>query len=42
MSVAPGVAFGSGGEGSVRLCCASDRGVLEPALDRFCRFVAGF
>lgn len=39
VSVAPGIAFGAGGEGSVRLCCASDRTVLEPAMDRFCRFV---
>ena len=41
VSVAPGVAFGAGGEGAVRLCCAAERSVLEPALDRFCRFVAG-
>jgi len=39
VSVAPGVAFGNGGEGSVRLCCASDPSVLEPAMERFCRFV---
>lgn len=39
VSVAPGVAFGIGGEGSVRLCCASDLSVLEPALERFCRYV---
>ncbi len=39
VSVAPGVAFGAGGEGAVRLCTASDMSVLEPALERFCRFV---
>ena len=39
VSVAPGVAFGAGGEGSVRLCCASDPSVLEPAMEHFCRFV---
>ena len=39
VSVAPGVAFGAGGEGSVRLCCASEPSVLEPAMERFCRFV---
>lgn len=39
VSVAPGIAFGAGGEGSVRLCCASDRSVLEPAMERFRRFV---
>ncbi len=39
VSVAPGVAFGAGGEGAVRLCTASDMSVLGPALERFCRFV---
>lgn len=39
VAVAPGVAFGAGGEGSVRLCFASDLSVLEPAMERFCRFV---
>lgn len=34
VGVAPGVAFGAGGEGSVRLCYAADRSILEPALDR--------
>jgi aspartate/methionine/tyrosine aminotransferase len=39
VSVAPGVAFGEGGEGSVRICCASDMSVLEPAMERLVRFV---
>lgn len=39
VAVAPGVAFGAGGEGHVRLCFASDLSILEPALERFCRFV---
>jgi hypothetical protein len=39
VSVAPGVAFGNGGEGYVRICCAADRSVLEPAMERFVRFV---
>ena len=39
VAVAPGVAFGAGGEGHVRLCFASDFSVLEPALESFCRFV---
>ncbi|MEW5976962.1 MAG: pyridoxal phosphate-dependent aminotransferase [Acidobacteriota bacterium] len=39
VGLAPGVAFGEGGEGSVRLCYAADRQVLEPALDRFGRFL---
>lgn len=39
VAVAPGSAFGPGGESSVRLCFASDKSVLEPAIERFCRFV---
>ncbi|RME57572.1 MAG: pyridoxal phosphate-dependent aminotransferase, partial [Caldilineae bacterium] len=39
VSVAPGRAFGAGGEGAVRICYAPDMEVLEPALERFCRFV---
>jgi aspartate/methionine/tyrosine aminotransferase len=34
VGLAPGVAFGPGGEGSVRICYAADRTVLEPALER--------
>jgi len=39
VGIAPGVAFGAGGEGSVRLCYAADRTVLEPAMDRLARFL---
>ena len=39
VSVAPGNAFGNGGEGSIRICCASDLSILEPAMERLCRFV---
>jgi len=39
VGIAPGSAFGAGGEGSVRLCYAADRSVLEPALDRLVRFL---
>ena len=39
VSVAPGVAFGNGGEGCFRICCAADRSVLEPAMDRILQFV---
>ena len=39
VSVAPGVAFGAGGEGSVRLCCASDFTVLKPAMERIRKFI---
>jgi aspartate/methionine/tyrosine aminotransferase len=39
VGLAPGVAFGSGGEGSVRICYASDRAILEEGLRRFTAFV---
>ncbi len=39
VGIAPGVAFGAGGEGSVRLCYASDLSILAEALDRFTRFL---
>ncbi len=40
VGIAPGVAFGNGGEGSVRICYASDRSVLEPAMERIGAFLA--
>lgn len=39
VGVAPGVAFGEGGEGSIRICYASDLSVLEPAMDRLQSFL---
>jgi len=39
VGLAPGVAFGAGGEGSVRICYAAGREVLEPALERLGRFL---
>lgn len=39
VGIAPGVAFGAGGEGSVRICYASELSVLEPAFDRMHDFV---
>ena len=39
VGLAPGAAFGEGGEGSLRLCYASDRSVLEPALERLDTFL---
>ena len=36
---APGVAFGAGGEGSVRLCYAADRDILREALARLKTFL---
>ena len=41
VGLAPGVAFGAGGEGSVRICYAAERAVLEPALERLAEFLRG-
>jgi hypothetical protein len=40
VGIAPGVAFGAGGEGSVRICYAAERSILEPAMERLARFLA--
>jgi aspartate/methionine/tyrosine aminotransferase len=39
VAVAPGSAFGNGGEGAIRICCAADESVLEPAMDRLAKFI---
>ena len=39
VGLAPGVAFGAGGEGSVRICYASDLGILEEAMERLKTFL---
>jgi aspartate/methionine/tyrosine aminotransferase len=39
VSVAPGVAFGNGGEGAVRICYAADMSILEPAMERLREFM---
>jgi hypothetical protein len=39
VGLAPGVAFGAGGEGSVRLCYAADRALVETAMDRLSQFL---
>ena len=39
VGIAPGVAFGAGGEGSIRICYAADRSVLEPAMERLYEFL---
>ncbi|MDQ6704898.1 MAG: aminotransferase class I/II-fold pyridoxal phosphate-dependent enzyme [Acidobacteriota bacterium] len=39
VGIAPGVAFGAGGEGSVRICYAADRSILEPAMERLAGFL---
>jgi aspartate/methionine/tyrosine aminotransferase len=39
VGLAPGSAFGEGGEGSVRICYAAERSILEPALERLTKFL---
>ncbi len=39
VGVAPGVAFGAGGEGSIRICYAAEMSILEPAMERLERFL---
>src|SRR6266849_7863765 len=39
VGLAPGVAFGAGGGGSIRICYAADRSVLEPAMERLEQFL---
>ena len=38
VGLAPGVAFGAGGEGSIRICYASERPILEEAMQRLALF----
>jgi hypothetical protein len=42
LGLAPGVAFGAGGEGSLRICYAAERSILEPAMERLARFLTTF
>lgn len=42
VGIAPGVAFGAGGEGSIRICYAADRDILEPAMERLHTFLTSF
>jgi aspartate/methionine/tyrosine aminotransferase len=39
VGLAPGVAFGAGGEGSIRLCYAADQSILAPAMERLGLFL---
>lgn len=39
LAVAPGMAFGAGGEGHIRICYAPDMAVMEEAMTRLCRFI---
>jgi aspartate/methionine/tyrosine aminotransferase len=40
VGLAPGVAFGAGGEGSVRICYAAEESILAPAMERLAKFLA--
>lgn len=40
VGIAPGVGFGAGGEGSVRICYAAEREILEPAMERLACFLS--
>ena len=40
VGLAPGVAFGAGGEGSVRICYAAERPIVQQAMDRLAGFLA--
>jgi len=42
VGLAPGVAFGAGGEGALRICYAAERTILEPALERLGLFLPSF
>src|ERR1700675_1522143 len=39
VGLAPGVAFGAGGEGSVRICYAAERSIVEEAMARLAMFL---
>jgi aspartate/methionine/tyrosine aminotransferase len=39
VGLAPGVAFGAGGEGSIRICYAAERPILEKAMVRLSAFL---
>ena len=39
VGLTPGVAFGAGGEGSVRMCYAAERPILEEAMSRLAMFL---
>jgi hypothetical protein len=39
VGLAPGVAFGAGGEGSIRICYAAEREIVKPAMERLVAFL---
>ncbi|MEO8370079.1 MAG: pyridoxal phosphate-dependent aminotransferase [Candidatus Solibacter sp.] len=42
VGLAPGVAFGAGGEGSFRICYAAEKSILEPAMERLTKFLYSY
>ncbi|MEO8662503.1 MAG: pyridoxal phosphate-dependent aminotransferase [Bryobacteraceae bacterium] len=42
VGLAPGVAFGEGGEGSIRICYAAETAILEQALPKIGGFIGGY
>jgi aspartate/methionine/tyrosine aminotransferase len=42
LALTPGVAFGEGGEGYIRMCFAASEKTVTEALDRFRRFISGY
>jgi hypothetical protein len=40
VGIAPGVAFGAGGEGSVRICYAAELPILEAGMEKISRFLS--
>jgi aspartate/methionine/tyrosine aminotransferase len=39
VGIAPGVAFGAGGEGSVRICYAAEQSILKEGMEKLARFL---
>ncbi|MDP9127586.1 MAG: pyridoxal phosphate-dependent aminotransferase [Pseudomonadota bacterium] len=39
VGIAPGMAFGNGGEGSIRICYAAEKAIMEEAMHRITRFL---
>ncbi|MBI3684479.1 MAG: pyridoxal phosphate-dependent aminotransferase [Acidobacteria bacterium] len=42
VGLAPGVAFGAGGEGSIRICYAAEKPLLDKAMERLAGFLAAW
>ncbi len=42
VGLAPGVAFGAGGEGSIRICYAAEMSILQPAMERLGEYLSSW